>query len=382
MQTRLALDRDAAHQHGLGGIQFVCIQVERGGPGQRVRHQFGGVQRLQQRQRGADMPVGQVDLAAFIHGRYLRDVHTAGQQGPGLDTWVGQQCGALLFGFKMVAAQAHVAAVLDDQLKRQRQVVFGGPGQCSAQVVVVGIVQRAALQKPRLHGRPLRRRRFAQKVLGMALLQPLRLATGVEVAPCIQAQRFVQRVARRGAGLQHGGDGAQQRMVDQRVQRIEHGPLVELVVAEHRLHGLQAEAAGKNGQPAQHGLFDRRQQVVAPVQRSQQRQGLAAGVEFAAHQQAQAFVQAVVQAGHTQHRHTRRRQADGQRYAVQLATDAHHGLDVGRGQLKARVGTLRTRHEPGHGTAAAGLGQARAALYRQRRQRQGRQPQHLLAGTA
>ena len=122
---------------------------------------------------------------------------------------------------------------------------------------------------------------------------------------------------------------------------------------------------------------------MAPGQRCAQGALAWWGLARAAAEKAQALAEPVVQALQAQVRHARGGQFDGQRHAVELTADGHHGGDVAFVEHEALVGGPGAVFKQPHGAGRAGFGQGLAGRQRQRADPVdllGRQAQRLLAG--
>ncbi len=128
-------------------------------------------------------------------------------------------------------------------------------------------------------------------------------------------------------------------------------------------------------QPAEHLAFQRRQQLVAPVEHAAQ--GVVAR-QRAAHvlEHAQPLSQLAMHLVQAQRGHARCRHLDGQRQAVELAAQVDGGGQRGLVQGKGRIEGDDAAHQQGHRARVGRLGRGRADL----RYFQGRQPVHGLLG--
>ena len=165
------------------------------------------------------------------------------------------------------------------------------------------------------------------------------------------AQSF-QRIGPRGLQQPVTRDGVtlgqHQRLVDQRAEVIERGPLVDRCILHDVLRGLEREAASEHAEPPEHGLLIGGEQAVAPFQRRPQRLVPAQHGARAGREDVEALVQARAQALDAEQRQARRGEFDGQRDAVQPAADLDHRGGIGGGQREMRNQRLRPRHEQLH----------------------------------
>ena len=159
-----------------------------------------------------------------------------------------------------------------------------------------------------------------------------------------------------------------ERLVDQRRQQVQHLVGFDLVVGAHGLGGGQVKAAGEDGQPLQHRLFLRLQQLVGPIDQAAQRLLAPVAQLAAAGQELEAVLQAAVDVDEGQRAQPGRGQFQRQRDAFQARHEFGHRRGFGRRELEVGPLFLGTRHEQPHG---GGAQQGRHAVRRRRhRQRQ------------
>ena len=188
-----------------------------------------------------------------------------------------------------------------------------------------------------------RRLRDAEEDVCMAPLQGVRLRGSVELFAGVLAQ-----------GLEHGEARlaircdlhAQQTVVHERRDGVEHGAAGRAVA--HRFGGAGREAAGKHRQVTEEGLFCRREQVVAPGDRTAERLQPRGQLARSANQHGQAMVQPWQQGLRLQQLGAHRGELDGQREPVQVMTDRGHRGGVLIGEREIGSGGLRPLDEQGH----------------------------------
>ena len=147
--------------------------------------------------------------------------------------------------------------------------------------------------------------------------------------------RFLERVAR----LVDRNPGAQQALVDERLDRIDDrrgvGPGREV---EHGLGRIEREAALEHRALGERRLLPGQQQVPRPVDRASERR-LAIGGAARTGEQGKAVGQPLDQLCRRQHPDARRRQLDRERQAVEQGDDALDGRAVRRRERE--IGALR-----------------------------------------
>jgi len=166
-----------------------------------------------------------------------------------------------------------------------------------------------------------------------------------------------------------GGQGADEVFVQQRPypvhdrRAVRAVRVVRAVRAAHGRGGLQGEAAGEDGQPAEERPLVLGQQVDAPV--DGRAQGALAGwpIVRSLGEQRQRLCQPCRQRLRRHERDARRGQLDCQRQAIEARADLGHRARVRGGEREAGHLSLGALHEEGHRGRARDLGQVGEALW-------------------
>ncbi len=235
-------------------------------------------------------------------------------------------------------------------------VVGGGPARDRHQVVALG---RERVQR-RWPVRPVDRVVQARGQGGKVVVEALprgRRVTRLGQAPGGKGADTLEQPQARGVGARRRRQAADQRLVAQRVQDVEH----RRGAGARREHGLRrrhGEAAAKERALGQRRLLVRRQQVPRPGDGA-----LHGGLPFgrvarAAAQHLEPFAQAGEKLARSQDLAARGGQLDRQRDAVELAHDLGDHRPVGGGQLVARIAAAAGRDPEAQRLAiVAGVGQ-------------------------
>jgi hypothetical protein len=268
-----------------------------------------------------------------------------------------------------------VAEPGDDAPGELVTVGVGGEAQGAAELGFVGVepAQRFGELAGALHG--LEGLGVTGDVLGVTLAEHLGLAGGVEPARSELADALEQGVAGGGVGALSGGD---HRLVDEGGEQVEHVELVEVVAGADAFGGFEREAAGEHAEAPEEGAFGVVEEVVAPLDRAEQRLLSRDPRAVGAGEQLEALAEPPHDLVGRHRPDAGGGELDGERDAVEVTTDRHDVGDVGVGHLEGVVGeTGAVDEEPdrvvGHGGTGfdVGLGQ-----------RQRRDPVDELAGDA
>ncbi len=184
----------------------------------------------------------------------------------------------------------------------------------------------------------------------------------------VEARGLEHPVAR--AGIVRIGDD--QRACDELREQVGHGEFIDRLVGRDRRGGFQREAANEDGQPSQHHALLLRKQPVTPVERPAQcllaRQCRAGSTG----QQFEAIIQPGIDLLDRQGTHTRSRQFERQRYAVEVDAQLRHRGRVRSRQLELGLMALRSLDEQLHGLGGPYVVHTRRRIgQRQCRQRVG-----------
>ena len=184
-----------------------------------------------------------------------------------------------------------------------------------------------------------RSRAQAQAEIEVARAGSVRLARFIEPVLGILADRLERPVAA-GLGLQ-----ADERFLDQRGQEFQHVCDVEPRSGADSFGPLQRPAAGKHGEsPEQRALYQV-QQIVAPVDQRAQRLLARRCCSAALRQQPEAIVEPFGNRLHRQRAQPRGGELDGERDAVEAATDLDHRVRVPLAQGEGGLHRDRTLDE-------------------------------------
>ena len=123
----------------------------------------------------------------------------------------------------------------------------------------------------------------------------------------------------------------------QMVEEVEHVEGIEGVAGRDGLGRLERPSATEDSEAAEERAFVLGQELVAPVDGGAQR--LLAGHRraIAAGEETELIAEAVEDLGRREHVDARRRQLDGQRYAVETPADVGHGVAVVVGEREGAV---------------------------------------------
>ena len=139
------------------------------------------------------------------------------------------------------------------------------------------------------------------------------------------------------------------RLLDQRLQQIEHVLAGERLHAAHHFGRGEIEAANEHAEPVEHDLLFGREQLVRPV--DQRAQGLLPFLQHAraAGQQLVAVLQAGIDVGDGERADARGGELDRQRDAFQPRNQFRHRRGFALGELERGLVLLRAFNEQPHG---------------------------------
>ncbi|OPZ86620.1 MAG: hypothetical protein BWY76_00859 [bacterium ADurb.Bin429] len=136
-----------------------------------------------------------------------------------------------------------------------------------------------------------------------------------------------------------------QRLFYQARQESQYFPFLKRITSADLLRGIQRPPSDEDRQPAQHRLFDRRQQIVAPVNEGTQRLLSGKSAAIAARQQAEAVIQARGDLLERHGAHARGRQFNRQRDAVKVDAELRQRRRVSTRQFERGLHGKRAVHE-------------------------------------
>ena len=223
--------------------------------------------------------------------------------------------------------------------------------------------------------------RAAGEVLGMTLAQRLDLTGCGEPALGELADALEQVVAGGAVGALFGGD---HRLVDERgeqvehVEFVEHVECVEVIVGARSLGGFELEVGGEHPEPAEECPFVVIEEVVAPLDGAEQRLLSGCGGAIGTGEQLEPLPETLDDLAGRHRPETGRSELDGERDAVEVATDRHDVGDVVGGDLEGQVGEAGSFGEQPDGVVGHGGGGFDVGVGHRER----RHPVHHFAGDA
>jgi PAS domain S-box-containing protein len=145
------------------------------------------------------------------------------------------------------------------------------------------------------------------------------------------------------------------------------------LLPSHGLRRFQAEAADEDGEPAEEALLRSAEQVVAPGDGAAQGALARGEVARADAQGLQPLVEQPDEGLRGESGHPRRGELDGERQAVEAATDLGDGGGIVLSQGKCRIDSAGALHEEGDGVGLGQDGQCGGVLLREIERRDGQQ---------
>ena len=223
------------------------------------------------------------------------------------------------------------------------RVVAQCPAECAAEVVMIDVEQLGALDDDT--GCPVR-------VMGKSEIEEMPAVCGLQRLDLPRgnqslAGQLPDRLKESVPGAKTCPLDLDERLVDDPAETVQHLRAGQPLVRAHLLNRLQREAAGKDREPAEHGLLVLRQQRVAPFERGPQRR--VPGDLTASTKQGERLAQPLGDLRRLEVGHASGGELQGERNAVEATADLHHRRRVADVKHEAGPHVVGTVEEQPYG---------------------------------